>query len=174
MGLGIIEMLVLDIVAGALQATIDLQLALLESGDGQLLVQLIHQGAAGALVIRFEGLTAYLEIEAMGFEFRLQLFVCQRHRLVERLLGGLILAQLQQTLLFEQMGAYGLGHRAVTQDGFAITELLAIADDSLGIIGCARQGGGDLDTSGRIGQYHRLCLLQIDRELLLVQIQIRS
>ena len=174
-GLGIIEVLVLDVVAGALQAAINLQLALLERGDGQLFVQLIHQGAAGALVIRFEGLAADLEIEAVGLEFRLPLFVCQRHRLVERLLGGLILTQLQQTLPFEQMGAYGLGRRAVAQDGLAITELLAIADDLLGIIGCARQeGGGDLDASGRIGQYHRLRLLQIDRELLLVQIQIRS
>ncbi len=73
------------------------------------------------------------------------------------------------------MGTYGLGHSAVAQDRFAITELLTIADDLLGIIGCARQEGcGDLDTSGRIGQYHRLRLLQIDRELLLVQIQIRS
>ena len=175
MGFGVIETAMIDIVTGTLQTAIDLQLALFEMGGRQLVIQLIHQGETGALAVRSEGLAADLEIETVGLELGLLLLLCLHHCLVERLLGGLILAQLQQTLPFQQMRAYVLDHGAVAQYGFAITELLAIADDLLGIIGCARQeGGGDLDTSGRIGQYHRLRLLQIDRELLLVQVQIRS
>lgn len=103
------------------------------------------------------------------------LLVRQNHRLVERLLGSLILAQLQQALPLEQIGADGLGDGAVVQDRLAIAELLPVADDLLGIVGCARQeGGGDLDASGGIGLNQRLSLLEVDRELLLVQIQIRS
>ncbi|MNF53305.1 hypothetical protein D3C84_346830 [compost metagenome] len=175
LALGQIELPPLHAGVDVQQAAVDLQLALFEARIGQQFVKLFERHRAGARGMLLHLPAADLEVETMGLQLELLLLLGHGDALVEGLLGGFGLTQLLQALTLKQVGPRGLGRSAIAQDRLPIAVLLTVADDLLGVIGRAfEEGGGNLDTSGGIAQHQGLCLLQIDRQLLLGQIQIRS
>ena len=139
--LGLVELVRLYAGVGAQQSAVHLQLALFQAGGAEQGLQLAEQAAAGAVGALLQVLAADLQIEAVGLQLQLLLFGRHGDALIEGLLGRLELAKLQQALPLEQVGTGGLGGGAIAQQRLPIAVLLTIADDLLGIIGCAGEEG---------------------------------